>query len=99
MVLVLPPELTHVQAKSCLAGLMQGLKSQTNTTVILDASALRRFDSAALAVLLEFKRQCLAASKPMSLVGLPKQLSDLATLYGISELLPEAPKPTSNPVK
>jgi len=51
---------------------------------------LNRFDSAALAVLLEFRRESLALGKRFSVHGLPARLADLATLYGIIELLPAA---------
>ena len=97
--LVLPQELTHAQANACLTQLMAGLKTQAGADVVLDASGLLRFDSAALAVLLEFKRQCLASSKRFSIHGMPRQLVDLATLYGISELLPLATAPSASPVK
>lgn len=86
--LLLPQELTHLQANACLAGLMQGLHAQSGPAVVLDASHLGRFDSAALAVLLEFRRQCLASGKSLVMHGLPQRLADLATLYGIIELLP-----------
>jgi phospholipid transport system transporter-binding protein len=99
MVLALPQALTHAQANACLALLTQGLQAHDGPELVVDASALRRFDSAALAVLLEFKRRCLAASKPFVLLGLPKPLADLATLYGIAELLPSVPTPTASPVK
>ena len=95
----LPQELTHAQANACLAQLLQGLKKQSGPEVVLNASGLQRFDSAALAVLLEFKRQCMASSKQFSIQGMPKQLGDLATLYGIAELLPLANTPGSSPVK
>lgn len=97
--LVLPQELTHAQANACLSQLMAGLKSQADADVVLDASGLLHFDSAALAVLLEFKRQCLASSRRFSIYGMPKQLGDLAMLYGISELLPLATPPAALPVK
>ena len=86
--LVLPKELTHAQATACLRMLVQGLRSQTEPQVVVDATALTRFDSAALAVLLEFRREVLALGKRFSVRSLPKSLSDLAALYGIAELLP-----------
>ncbi len=89
--LVLPQELTQAQASACLALLVQGLRSQSGPEVVVDASALHRFDSAALAVLLEFRRQSVALGKRFSVRGLPARLGDLATLYGIVELLPCAP--------
>jgi phospholipid transport system transporter-binding protein len=86
--LVLPNELTHSQATACLALLLQGLRSHSDAQVVVDATGLHRFDSAALAVLLEFRRECLALSKSFSIQGLPSRLRDLAALYGIADLLP-----------
>lgn len=86
--LVLPKELTHSQATACLRMLVQGLRSQSGPQVVVDATGLSRFDSAALAVLLEFRRESLALGKRFSILGLPARLGDLATLYGIIELLP-----------
>jgi phospholipid transport system transporter-binding protein len=87
-VLVLPQELTHSQAIACLRMLVQGLRSQSNPQVVVDATSLNRFDSAALAVLLEFRRESLAVGKQFSIRGMPERLSDLAKLYGVVELLP-----------
>ncbi len=58
--------------------------------MVVDASALQRFDSSALAVLLEFRRECLAMGRHFSIQGLAPKLADLAALYGIAELLPAA---------
>ena len=88
--LVLPQELTQSQATACLALLVQGLPSQSGPEVVVDATGLSRFDSAALAVLLEFRRESLALGKRFRVRGLPVRLADLATLYGIVELLPSA---------
>jgi phospholipid transport system transporter-binding protein len=90
-VLVLPKELMHSQATACLRMLVQGLRSQSGPEVVVDASNLSRFDSAALAVLLEFRRESLAMGKRFSIRGLPVRLSDLASLYGIAELLAATP--------
>lgn len=85
--LSLPAELTHVQAKSCLQQLTVGLAAETASSVVVDATALGRFDSSALAVLLELRRSSLRAGKTLAVQGLPSKLSDLAALYGIEELL------------
>ena len=90
-VLVLPNELTQSQATACLRMLVQGLRAQSGPEVVVDATALSRFDSAALAVLLEFRRETLAMGKRFSIRGLPTRLADLATLYGIDALLPSTP--------
>lgn len=89
-VLVLPQELTQGKASACLRALLSDLRSQPEPNVVVDARALSRFDSAALAVLLECRRQTLALGKRFSVLGLPARLDDLATLYGIVELLPAA---------
>ncbi len=88
--LALPSNLTHLQANACLRVLREGLAGNDGPEVVVDASALNRFDSAALAVLLEFRRATLARGKRMLVRGLPRSLGDLATLYGIIELLPPA---------
>ena len=86
--LVLPAVLTRSQAGACLRMLMQGLRVEQGLAVVVDAGALARFDSAALAVLLEFRRAGLASGKSLSIRAMPQRLRDLAALYGIGELLP-----------
>jgi phospholipid transport system transporter-binding protein len=86
-VLVLPKELTHAQANACLRMLVQGLRAQTGPEVVVDATGLSHFDSSALAVLLEFRRESLALGKRFSIRGLPVRLHDLAAIYGIIDLL------------
>ena len=87
--LSLPAELTHVQANACLAQLAAGVKTE-GAVVALNAEPLQRFDSSALAVLLEFQRTCAGLGKTVSVHGLPRQLLALATLYGIEGLLHSA---------
>ena len=89
--LVLPQELTHSQATACLRTLVQGLTALSGAQVVVDAAGLSRFDSSALAVLLEFRRESLARGKQFSVQGMPARLADLATLYGIVELLAATP--------
>lgn len=97
-VLVLPQELTQPQASACLRALVQDLASLPGSEATVDASPLTRFDSSALAVLLEFRRAALAQGKRFSTQGLPKQLADLATLYGVIELLAAAPTAAAPPL-
>jgi len=85
-VLRLPAELTHGQARACLAELARAI-GQEDGTVVVDAAALQRFDSSALAVLLELRRICLSQGKQLDVQGWPRHLADLATLYGIDGLL------------
>jgi phospholipid transport system transporter-binding protein len=89
--LVLPARLMHEQAGACSQMLVQALRAQPETVVVADASALAQFDSSALAVLLECRREALALGKTFSVSRLPPRLRELATLYGVAELLPAAP--------
>jgi phospholipid transport system transporter-binding protein len=88
--LILPAELTLQQATACLHMLVQGLKASKEAEVVADVSALQRFDSSALAVLLECRREALALGKRFSVSSLPPRLRELAGLYGVAELLPES---------
>jgi phospholipid transport system transporter-binding protein len=90
-VLVLPAELTHAQAPACCRMLAQALRSDPGRQAVADASALLHFDSSALAVLLECRREALALGKTFAVTRLPARLRDLATLYGVAELLPDSP--------
>lgn len=87
--LVLPAELTHAQATAALRMLLQGLRAQTGA-VVVDAAALVRFDSSAIAVLLECRRESLAMGRSFAVRGLPARLAALGGLYGVADLLPAA---------
>jgi phospholipid transport system transporter-binding protein len=88
--LVLPSELTHAEAPACCRMLAQALRSDHGPAAVADASALRQFDSSALAVLLECRREALALGKSFAVSHMHPRLRDLATLYGVAELLPTA---------
>ena len=85
--LQLPAELTHLQASALTQRLGQEGMAQVEPVVAVDASALDRFDSSALAVLLQLRRDAQSAGKSFSVMGLPQRLRDLAGLYGVAELL------------
>jgi phospholipid transport system transporter-binding protein len=55
--------------------------------LVVDAAALAEFDSAALAVLLQARRQADAAGRGFELRGAPPKLVQLAQLYGVAGLL------------
>lgn len=92
--LVLPAELTHNQATASLGMLMHGLRANREPTVVVDARALTVFDSSALAVLLECRREALSEGKQFAVQGLPQALAAMATLYGVDVLL--APPPAAH---
>ena len=84
--MALPATLTHAQATAVLHQLQKTLLSAKQTCV-LDASALQQFDSSALAVLLAVCRTAAQQSLALQIIGLPKRAVQLATLYGVSEIL------------
>lgn len=91
MMLVLPPKLTHEEAPACIRMLQQGLAAHNASSTVVDASALAQFDSSALAVLLECRREATALGRGFSVKGLPARLRELGSLYGVAALLPAAP--------
>ena len=91
--LVLPAELTHAQATTCLDMLREAARHAQADLVFVDASALVRFDSSALAVLLECRREAMHDGKGFAVRGLAPRLRELAQLYGVAELLNEVPDP------
>jgi phospholipid transport system transporter-binding protein len=70
--------------------LAQALRVQSESHAVADASALRRFDSSALAVLLDCRREALASGKSFAVHQMPARLRELAALYGVGELLTTA---------
>lgn len=85
--LQLPRELTYRQARECLLRLRPLVTDYAGPQVPVDASAVKVFDSSALAVLLACRRAALAAGKQLQVSGLPKGLHSMAVLYGVQDLL------------
>lgn len=86
----LPAELTQRQAMACLRLLLEQQRAQRQSAVQIDASALTRFDSSALAVLLACRRAALTAGQHFSVQSMPAALAAMARLYGVHALLVEA---------
>ncbi len=88
--LLLPANVTAAEANDTRRLLAQALKAEGEAgavVVVVDASNLQRFDSSALAVLLECQRAAQAWGKPFELRGAPAKLAALARLYGVDVLL------------
>lgn len=93
--LLLPPTLTLQEAPATLRVFRETLAkelkdSETGGRLLVDGSGLQRFDSCALALLLECQRQAHARGWRFAVRHLPPKLLDLARLYGIEGLLPVA---------
>ncbi len=93
--LVLPEVLTMREANHTLGMLEQSMRTDDATTLTVDASALRSFDTAAVAVLLECRRLARAWNKGFEVRGAPPKLSDLVRLYGVDSLLAFAAPPAA----
>ena len=83
--IALPARITMNDARATLAQLQPLL--QAADAPVLDATALVELDTAALALLLDCQRQARARGKDLQVVGAPAKLAQLATLYGVAELL------------
>lgn len=82
----LPATLTLAQASATLRQLSPALAG--GATVELDASALQDFDSSALALLMQLRRQAQAAGGDLLVRAAPAPLVELARLYGVDAALP-----------
>ncbi len=67
--------------------LVQAMSATQDRVVLLDASDLQEFDSSALAVLLACRREAQKLGRSLQVDGLSERLRELATLYGVLELL------------
>jgi phospholipid transport system transporter-binding protein len=86
--LLLPDTLTMREAPDALQMLTQALqRSSGSGELVVDASGLKRFDSSALAVLLESARLAHAWGRRLRVDRPPPQLDKLARLYGVADLL------------
>ena len=79
----MPDTLRHAQAMDWLGG----IHITPGQTIVLDASALRSFDSSALACLIEVRRRVEALGGRMEIRGLSDRLQRLAQVYGLADLL------------
>jgi phospholipid transport system transporter-binding protein len=82
--LALPAKLSISEASAAVAALTPQVE-QGSGALVVDASALKTFDSSAIATLLELRRR--APGREFSVSGAPAAMVDLATMYGVAELL------------
>lgn len=88
--LSLPEVLGHDEVAPLLDELTSAIaaSAQNGSQVQVNAAALRRFDSSAVALLLELRRQTLTRGGTLQVLGQPERLRELLSLYGVGELLP-----------
>lgn len=85
--LLLPAILTHEQARDTVRLFRESAARVEGSELVLDGSALQRFDSSALAVIVECKRLAQARGQAFVVRGLPTKLLELGRLYGVAEVI------------
>ena len=83
----LPATIGLTEAKAAMRPLTEGASREPSDRLKVDAAGLQQFDSSALAVLLECQRLAQASGRGFVVRGAPAKLGQLATLYGMDELL------------
>jgi phospholipid transport system transporter-binding protein len=81
------PDTATLDHAAALAATLPAAVAQSGAAFSVDASALKSFDSATIALLMQARRAANAAGKGFELVGLPPKLAQLARLYGVADLL------------
>lgn len=88
----LPATLTLQQATATVAALGRAIdESPAGSAFEVDASALADFDTSAIAVLLEARRQAQARGLRFVLRAAPPKLAQLSALYGVDGLIGASP--------
>jgi phospholipid transport system transporter-binding protein len=82
----LPATLTIAEANAAVQAFEHDLGPGEGPFEI-DAGAVETFDTSAIAVLLEARRQALAVGRGLLVRAAPATMVDLAGLYGVRELL------------
>jgi phospholipid transport system transporter-binding protein len=82
----LPRTLTIAEANAAVEALERDLDAGQGPFEI-DASALKAFDTSAIAVLLEGRRQAQAVGRAIVVRDAPAPMVELAGLYGVAQLL------------
>jgi phospholipid transport system transporter-binding protein len=90
--LLLPATVTLAEARDTLRMLAQAVPSEPDAEVTIDASCLERFDTSALAVLLECRRLAQSSGRAFAVRRVPPQLVALGALYGVDTLLFATPR-------
>ena len=85
--LLLPETVTLAEARDTLRMLAQAVPREPDAHLTLDAAGLARFDTSAIAVLLECRRIAQADGRRFDVRNVPGKLRDLAALYGVDALL------------
>jgi phospholipid transport system transporter-binding protein len=76
-----------VNLENAVALREEGLRLFTEQETTLDLSGVTEVDSAAVSLLFEWRRAALGANRRIRYVNLPDNLTSLAKLYGVTEIV------------
>jgi phospholipid transport system transporter-binding protein len=85
---------TSLTNRNAAAMLRDGLARVAQGEAEVDCGGLGQVDSAAVAVMLALARAAKARNTTLRFVAVPRQLAELATLYGVDGLLGLAAQPS-----
>ena len=83
----LPSRMTLVEASALVLQVREVLDREQDGPFVVRAGALEHFDSSALALLLECRRESLRRKRLLVVKDMPAKLIALAELYGVRDLL------------
>jgi phospholipid transport system transporter-binding protein len=78
---------TSLTMQDAASSLQPGLDAIRGGSADIDLSRMERFDSAAVAALLVWRRAAQSVGLSMRIASVPPGLQSLADLYGVAELL------------
>jgi phospholipid transport system transporter-binding protein len=73
------------------------LKELDRDGLVIDLAGVEEADSAALSLLLEWRREAKARGYGLRYANLPQAIRSLAEVYGVSALIPSIDTPASRP--
>lgn len=76
-----------VTMQTVTAALAESERIFSGTRVVVDLAAVTELDSSAVSLLLEWRRVARAANRTIEFLNIPPNLTSLARLYGVSDLL------------
>lgn len=85
------PSLTSLTVRNATAALKQGLAAISAGHAVFDLGGVTEVDSAAVSVMLAWRRAARAAGGRLELRNLSPKLRSLTRLYGVDALLTDAP--------
>ncbi|RJG08341.1 STAS domain-containing protein [Massilia cavernae] len=80
-----------ITVENASAALERGIKALKDGQTEFDLGAIQSADSAAVAVLLAWKRAARKAGAELSFINIPETLLHLTELYGVDDFLIDSP--------